>query len=177
MRASHGVSISHRAHGSTGHCQDPGRVFKGKKMAGHMGAKQITVQNLQVVATDTERGLILVKGAVPGAKGGYIKLSDAKKKPVFDPAAEEATAKATIAAAGALGFMLGPVVVSRVTELGWTTAQAASRLALGAASCFGLLAAVSDPRLFIGGVIVATTLATAIAPSWTRGGRPKPVAS
>ncbi len=65
-------------------------MFKGKKMAGHMGAKQITVQNLQVVATDTERGLILVKGAVPGAKGGYIKLSDAKKKPVFDPAAEAA---------------------------------------------------------------------------------------
>jgi large subunit ribosomal protein L3 len=99
MRASHGVSISHRAHGSTGHCQDPGRVFKGKKMAGHMGAKQITVQNLQVVATDTERGLILIKGAVPGAKGGYIKLSDAKKKPVFDPAAEEATAEATKKAA------------------------------------------------------------------------------
>ena len=99
MRASHGVSVSHRAHGSTGHCQDPGRVFKGKKMAGHMGAKQITVQNLQVVATDTERGLILIKGAVPGAKGGYIKLSDAKKKPVFDPAAEEATAEATKKAA------------------------------------------------------------------------------
>ena len=94
MRASHGVSVSHRAHGSTGQCQDPGRVFKGKKMAGHMGAKQISVQNLQVVATDTERGLILVKGAVPGAKGGYIKLSDAKKKPVFDPAAEVAKAEA-----------------------------------------------------------------------------------
>ena len=87
MRASHGVSISHRAHGSTGQCQDPGRVFKGKKMAGHMGATQVTVQNLEVVATDTERGLILVKGAVPGAKGGYLRLSDAVKKPAFDPAA------------------------------------------------------------------------------------------
>ncbi len=79
-----------------------------------------------------------------------------------------ATAKAGIAAAGALGFMLGPVVVSRVTELGWTTARAASRLALGAAGCFGLLAAVNDPRLFIGGVIVATTLATAVIPLVTQ---------
>jgi large subunit ribosomal protein L3 len=98
MRASHGVSVSHRAHGSTGHCQDPGRVFKGKKMAGHMGAKQITVQNLQVVATDTERGLILIKGAVPGAEGGYIKLSDSKKKPVFDPAVVAAVVAAKEAA-------------------------------------------------------------------------------
>ena len=79
-----------------------------------------------------------------------------------------ATAKAGIAASGALGFMLGPVVVSRVTELGWTTAQAASRLALGAAGCFGLLAAVNDSRLFIGGVIVATTLATAVIPLVTQ---------
>jgi len=79
-----------------------------------------------------------------------------------------ATAKAGIAAAGALGFMLGPVVVSRVTELGWTTAQASSRLALGAASCFGLLAVVNDRWLFIGGVIVATTLATAVIPLVTQ---------
>ena len=79
-----------------------------------------------------------------------------------------ATAKAGIAAAGALGFMLGPVVVSRVTELGWTTAQAASRLALGAACCFGLLAVVNDQWLFIGGVIVATTLATAVIPLVTQ---------
>ena len=79
-----------------------------------------------------------------------------------------ATAKAGIAAAGALGFMLGPVVVSRVTELGWTTAQAASRLALGAAGCFGLLAAVNDRWLFIGGVIVATTLATSVIPLVTQ---------
>jgi len=79
-----------------------------------------------------------------------------------------ATAKAGIAAAGAMGFMLGPVVVSRVTELGWTTAQAASRLALGAAGCFGLLAAVNDRWLFIGGVIVATTLATSVIPLVTQ---------
>ncbi|SVD25712.1 uncharacterized protein METZ01_LOCUS378566, partial [marine metagenome] len=79
-----------------------------------------------------------------------------------------ATAKAGIAAAGALGFMLGPVVVSRVTDLGWTTAQAASRLTLGAAGCFGLLAAVNEPWLFIGGIIVATTLATAVIPLVTQ---------
>ncbi|MEO0960126.1 MAG: 50S ribosomal protein L3, partial [Pseudomonadota bacterium] len=81
LRASHGVSISHRSHGSTGQCQDPGRVFKGKKMAGHMGAARVTTQNLQVVKTDSERGLIMVKGAVPGSKGGWVTLKDAVKKP------------------------------------------------------------------------------------------------
>ncbi len=80
LRASHGVSISHRSHGSTGQCQDPGRVFKGKKMAGHMGDEQVTVQNLEVVGTDLEEGLIFVKGAVPGAKGGFVMISDASKK-------------------------------------------------------------------------------------------------
>lgn len=80
LRASHGVSISHRSHGSTGQCQDPGRVFKGKKMAGHMGAEQVTVQNLEIVATDLEEGLLLVKGAVPGSKGGFVLISDAIKK-------------------------------------------------------------------------------------------------
>ena len=69
LRASHGVSISHRSHGSTGQCQDPGKVFKGKKMAGHMGAARVTTQNLQVIRTDTDRGLIMVKGAVPGLQG------------------------------------------------------------------------------------------------------------
>ena len=67
LRASHGVSISHRSHGSTGQCQDPGRVFKGKKMAGHMGARKVTTQNLEVVSTNEETGVILVRGAVPGA--------------------------------------------------------------------------------------------------------------
>ena len=81
LRASHGVSISHRSHCSTGQCQDPGRVFKGKKMAGHMGAVRVTTQNLQVIRTDSERGLIMVKGAVPGAKGGWVTIKDAVKKP------------------------------------------------------------------------------------------------
>ena len=81
LRASHGVSISHRSHGSTGQCQDPGKVFKGKKMAGHMGAAKVTTQNLQVVRTDADRGLIMVKGAVPGSKGGWVTIKDAVKKP------------------------------------------------------------------------------------------------
>jgi large subunit ribosomal protein L3 len=81
LRASHGVSISHRSHGSTGQCQDPGKVFKGKKMAGHMGAARVTTQNLQIVRTDSERGLIMVKGAVPGSKGGWVTIKDAVKKP------------------------------------------------------------------------------------------------
>lgn len=80
MRASHGVSISHRAHGSTGQCQDPGKVFKGKKMAGQMGNERVTVQNLEVVAIDEEDNLILVKGGVPGAKSGWVYISDAVKK-------------------------------------------------------------------------------------------------
>ena len=82
LRATHGVSISHRSHGSTGQCQDPGKVFKGKKMAGHMGAARITTQNLQVMKTDSERGLIMVKGAVPGSKGGWVTVKDAVKKAV-----------------------------------------------------------------------------------------------
>lgn len=84
LRASHGVSISHRSHGSTGQCQDPGKVFKGKKMAGQMGNKQITTLNLRVVKTDVERGLIMVRGAVPGSKGAWIMLRDAVKKALPD---------------------------------------------------------------------------------------------
>lgn len=80
LRASHGVSVSHRSHGSTGQCQDPGRVFKGKKMAGHMGAAQVTTHNLSVVDTDVESGLIFVKGAVPGSKGSFVLVKDAVKK-------------------------------------------------------------------------------------------------
>ena len=86
MRASHGVSISHRAHGSTGQCQDPGKVFKGKKMAGQMGNERVTTQNLQIVAVDEEDNLILVKGAVPGAKSGWILITDAVKKPLPEDA-------------------------------------------------------------------------------------------
>ena len=103
LRASHGVSISHRSHGSTGQCQDPGKVFKGKKMAGHLGAVRVTTQNLQVVKTDSERGLIMVKGAVPGSKGGWVTIKDAVKKPVPDnvilPAALKSAAEAARKAA------------------------------------------------------------------------------
>jgi large subunit ribosomal protein L3 len=84
LRASHGVSISHRSHGSTGQCQDPGKVFKGKKMAGQMGNSQVTTQSLEIVSTDVDRGIILVKGAIPGSKGGYILVKDALKKALPD---------------------------------------------------------------------------------------------
>ena len=98
LRATHGVSVSHRSHGSIGQCQDPGKVFKGKKMAGHMGAVRVTTQNLQVVRTDAERGLIMVKGAVPGSKGGWVTIKDAVKKATPDnvilPAALRSAAKA-----------------------------------------------------------------------------------
>jgi len=80
LRASHGVSVSHRSHGSTGHSQDPGKVFKGKKMAGHMGDRRVTTQNLMVVSTDEDRGLILIRGAVPGAEGGWVMIRDAVKQ-------------------------------------------------------------------------------------------------
>jgi len=82
LRATHGVSISHRSHGSTGGRQDPGKTFKNKKMAGHMGVDRVTTLNLKVVQTDVERGLILVEGAVPGHNGGWITVRDAVKKPL-----------------------------------------------------------------------------------------------
>lgn len=114
LRASHGVSISHRSHGSTGQCQDPGKVFKGKKMAGQMGNVRRTQQNLVIAGIDAERGLVLVRGAVPGAKGGYVYVTDAVKRAVHAdvplpaglkgdaPAIEEdqvVTAEATVEAA------------------------------------------------------------------------------
>jgi large subunit ribosomal protein L3 len=82
LRATHGVSLVHRSHGSTGQRQDPGKVFKGKKMAGQMGDERITTLNLEVVGTDPDRGLLLVRGAVPGAKGGWVLVRDAVKKPL-----------------------------------------------------------------------------------------------
>jgi large subunit ribosomal protein L3 len=110
LRASHGVSISHRSHGSTGGRQDPGKTFKNKKMAGHLGVERVTTLNLKVVMTDVERGLVYVEGAVPGHKGGWIMLRDAVKKA---PPKElplpgkfrlpEATAAAEVAAAPAAG--------------------------------------------------------------------------
>ena len=79
LRATHGVSVSHRSHGSTGQRQDPGKVFKGKKMAGHMGDERVTTQNLQIVRVDAERGLLFVRGAVPGAEGSWVEVRDAAK--------------------------------------------------------------------------------------------------
>jgi len=84
LRATHGVSVSHRSHGSTGQRQDPGKVFKNKKMAGHMGARNRTQQNLEVVRTDPVRGLIFIKGSVPGSKGGWVAVEDAVKLPQHD---------------------------------------------------------------------------------------------
>ncbi len=110
LRATHGVSISHRSHGSTGQCQDPGKVFKGKKMAGHMGAKRRSQQNLEVVRIDDARNLVLVRGAVPGSKGMWVEIRDAVKGPGMDlpvpgvmreaePVAEETPAEAPAEAA------------------------------------------------------------------------------
>ncbi|OSQ48127.1 50S ribosomal protein L3 [Thalassospira alkalitolerans] len=105
LRASHGVSVSHRSHGSTGQCQDPGRVFKGKKMAGHMGAARVTIQSLKIVSTDEAKGLVFVYGAVPGHNGAYVLVKDAVKRAAPEglpfpaalkgaaPAAEEAVAE------------------------------------------------------------------------------------
>ena len=112
LRASHGVSISHRSHGSTGGRQDPGKTFKNKKMAGHLGVERVTTLNLKVVQTDVERGLILVEGAVPGAKGGWITVRDAVKKNLpkeapkpgaFRPAAAEVAAAAPAASTAGEG--------------------------------------------------------------------------
>ena len=112
LRASHGVSISHRSHGSTGGRQDPGKTFKDKKMAGHLGVERVTTLNLKVVQTDVERGLILVEGAVPGAKGGWITVRDAVKKNLpkeapkpgaFRPAAAEVAAAAPAASTAGEG--------------------------------------------------------------------------
>ena len=80
LRASHGVSISHRSHGSTGQCQDPGKVFKGKKMAGHLGAGRVTMQNLEVIDADVDAGLLLIRGSIPGPKSGWVMVQDAVKK-------------------------------------------------------------------------------------------------
>jgi large subunit ribosomal protein L3 len=80
LRASHGVSISHRSHGSTGQRQSPGKTFKSKKMAGHLGAERVTIQSLEVIAADAGRGILLIKGAVPGSPGGYVRITDAVKR-------------------------------------------------------------------------------------------------
>jgi large subunit ribosomal protein L3 len=94
LRATHGVSLSHRSLGSTGQRQDPGKVFKNKKMAGHMGDKQRTQQNLEIFRTDAERGLLFVKGSVPGSKGGWLLVKDAVKVPGHPEAPKPAGLKA-----------------------------------------------------------------------------------
>lgn len=103
LRATHGVSISHRSHGSTGQCQDPGKVFKGKKMAGHMGAVRCTTQNVEVARVDIDQNLVLIRGAVPGSKGAWIEIRDAVKHPmpedVMLPAATMSDRKAAQKAA------------------------------------------------------------------------------
>jgi large subunit ribosomal protein L3 len=110
LRATHGVSLVHRSHGSTGQRQDPGKVFKGKKMAGHMGNVRVTTQNLEVVQTDKDRGLILVRGAVPGTKGNWVLVRDAVKRALpenapkpgsFRKAGADAVGSADSPAAGA----------------------------------------------------------------------------
>ncbi|ERI16152.1 50S ribosomal protein L3 [Ochrobactrum sp. EGD-AQ16] len=101
-RASHGNSITHRAHGSTGQRQDPGKVFKGKKMAGHMGQTRVTTQNIEVVSTDSDRGLILVRGAVPGSKGAWIIVRDAIKVSLPENAPKPAALRAGAAKAEAV---------------------------------------------------------------------------
>ncbi|MDN5788031.1 50S ribosomal protein L3 [Pseudorhodobacter sp.] len=136
LRASHGVSVSHRSHGSTGQCQDPGKVFKGKKMAGHMGSTRITTQNLQVVRTDTDRGLIMIKGAVPGSKGGWVTIKDAVKKAVSEsaivPAALRSAAAAAKASAEAAAHAAAVEEAKRAAELA-AEAAAAEEAALAAA--------------------------------------------
>ncbi len=94
LEASHGVSVSHRSHGSTGQRQDPGKVFKGKKMAGHLGVEQVTIQNLKVVSVDDAKGFIFVKGAVPGNAGGYVLVRDAVKHALPKDAPQPAGLKA-----------------------------------------------------------------------------------
>jgi large subunit ribosomal protein L3 len=94
LRATHGVSVSHRSHGSTGQRQDPGKVFKGKKMAGHLGDERVTTQNLVVAKTDPVRGLIMIRGAVPGSTGGWVIVRDAVKKALPKEAPKPGAVKA-----------------------------------------------------------------------------------
>ena len=131
MRATHGVSISHRAHGSTGQRQDPGKVFKNKKMAGHMGDRQRTQQNLQVVRTDAGRGLIFVRGSVPGAKNGWMLIRDAVKLPLPEgvpfPGAMRRNADETASEDAPAGMVEEAAVIE--TDTGPTAAEAEAMIA------------------------------------------------
>ena len=133
LRASHGVSISHRSHGSTGQCQEPGRVFKGKKMAGHMGSVRVTTQNLQVVRTDAERGLIMVKGAVPGSKGGWVTIKVAAKTPPPDNVILPAALRSAAAAAAEAARKAAEEAAAAEAEA-LRAAQAAEQAAIDAAA-------------------------------------------
>ena len=127
LRATHGVSISHRSHGSTGQCQDPGKVFKGKKMAGHMGARRITTQNLEIVRVDADQGLVLVRGAVPGSKGSWVEVRDAVKGTkatdlptpgAFKPAGAKPAAKKDAAPEAAADFVDAIILVDGIGPKG-----------------------------------------------------------
>ena len=146
LRASHGVSISHRSHGSTGQCQDPGRVFKGKKMAGHYGAARITVQNLEIVRTDVERGLLLVKGAIPGAEGTYVEVRDAVKKALHADAPADGSFKASAAPAADAVKIEGTAAdnIVLVDGIGPKTEDALKEKGLGTLS--GFVAMADDAR-------------------------------
>ena len=131
MRATHGVSISHRAHGSTGQRQDPGKVFKNKKMAGHMGDRQRTQQNLQVVRTDAGRGLIFVRGSVPGAKNGWMLIRDSVKLPLPEgvpfPGAMRRNADETASEDAPAGMVEEAAIIE--TDTGPTAAEAEAMIA------------------------------------------------
>lgn len=122
LRASHGVSISHRSHGSVGHSQDPGKIFKGKKMAGHMGAERVTTQTLEVFDVRAEEGLILLRGAVPGAKGAWILVRDAVKRAL----PEEAPRPAGIFEAATDTPAEAPVAAEAATDTDAPAAEATS---------------------------------------------------
>ena len=140
LRATHGVSVSHRSHGSTGQCQEPGRVFKGKKMAGHMGSARITTQNLQVVRTDVDRGLIMIKGAVPGSKGGWVTIKDAVKKATPDNVILPAALRSAAAAAEKAAEAAAAAAAAEAEE----AAKAAAELAAAAEATATEAADVSD---------------------------------
>jgi large subunit ribosomal protein L3 len=152
LRASHGVSISHRSHGSTGGRQDPGKTFKNKKMAGHLGVERVTTLNLKVVQTDAERGLILIEGAVPGAKGGWITVRDAVKKPLPKEAPQpgkfrltQSEPESAAAAADAVNAAPGEAAQAPVAGEAATPAAAETATAAGAESAKPAKATTEKP--------------------------------
>src|SRR5439155_434837 len=148
LRATHGVSVSHRSIGSTGGRQDPGKTFKNKKMPGHMGVDRITTLNLRVVQTDAERGLILVEGAVPGSKGGWISVRDAVKKMYKQKGtggARHGSARVPQFRGGGRAF--GPVVRSHATDLPKKVRALALKHALSAKAKDGGLLVIDNAQI------------------------------